>query len=97
VNTPCYPTTAQDRVAFISYQSVNPANGKFLKKFKDIMNKQLETSLKTASTGFDTWSAADLPFGGIKNSCDGRELSSPGIQNFENRKQVRASSIDAPA
>ena len=39
----------------MSYQSVNPANGKVLKKFKEITNKQLETSLKTAATCFDTW------------------------------------------
>ena len=39
----------------MSYQSVNPATGKVLKKFKEITNKQLETSLKTAATCFETW------------------------------------------
>ena len=39
----------------MSYQSVNPSDGKTLQTFKEMTDKELETSIATAATCFESW------------------------------------------
>jgi acyl-CoA reductase-like NAD-dependent aldehyde dehydrogenase len=39
----------------MAYQSVNPYDGKILKTFKELTDKQLETALGNAATCFEDW------------------------------------------
>src|SRR3990172_109201 len=39
----------------MAYQSTNPYNGKILKTFEELTDKQLETALQTAAKCFETW------------------------------------------
>ena len=39
----------------MSYQSLNPATGKLLKKFDELTDKELETKIATAAACFEKW------------------------------------------
>ncbi len=39
----------------MTYQSVNPADGKLLQKFAELTDKELGTKLATAASCFETW------------------------------------------
>ncbi len=49
--------------------------------------RQIETGMVFINRA--TWTAPDLPFGGMKNSGYGRELSDLGISEFVNKKLIR--------
>ena len=65
----------------MTYQSLNPATGKLLKKFDELTDKELETKIATAATCFETWRTKDLRRasghrgqGRGAHACEGRRV-----------------------
>ncbi len=60
--------------------------------------KQVASRIETGMVfiNFPTMSAPDLPFGGIKRSGYGKELSSLGIEEFVNKKLLWVAPVEAP-
>jgi len=66
---------------------------------KDVARgKRVATRVETGMMFINniSWSDAELPFGGIKDSGYGRELGNMGIQEFVNKKLVRTAHLEAP-
>ena len=59
-----------------TYQSVNPANGKFLESFKELACNQLETAIETAASCFDAWRRWSQSR--TDEACPHRRICSPG-------------------
>jgi succinate-semialdehyde dehydrogenase / glutarate-semialdehyde dehydrogenase len=55
---------------------------------------QIESGM--AFVNHPTWTAPELPFGGVKNSGYGRELSELGFGEFVNRKLIAVSPVGSP-
>jgi succinate-semialdehyde dehydrogenase / glutarate-semialdehyde dehydrogenase len=55
--------------------------------------RQIETGMVFINQA--TWTAPELPFGGVKNSGFGRELSELGIGEFVNKKLIRVAEAAA--
>jgi succinate-semialdehyde dehydrogenase/glutarate-semialdehyde dehydrogenase len=57
----------------------------------------LEIEAGIVNINHPVWTAPQLPFGGVKNSGYGRELSAAGIQEFTNKKLIHFAHAEANA
>ena len=83
------------RMARSNYQyTLSSTDLDLLQKWAPLVAKRMETGM--VFINHPTWTKPDLPFGGIKISGYGHELSSLGIQEFVNKKLINVVPIDAP-
>ena len=64
-----------------------------IERGKNVAN-QIDTGM--VFINHPTWTQADLPFGGTKNSGYGREMAQLGLDEFVNKKLIRISELSDP-
>ena len=70
----------------MAYQTVNPYTNELVKSYPYPSEAEIDAAMVKS----------DIPFGGVKNSGDGNELTEFGIREFVSNKVVDIFVIDAP-
>lgn len=92
-----YPVKDEQAAIDLANDSIYGLGGSILTKDEERgirVARQIETGM--VYINHVTATAPELPFGGVKNSGYGRELSKEGMKEFVNKKLIRVTSTDAP-